>query len=80
MAQVTLDLEEAWELMSFVVNHMLDEVTIDKSDRAKIRRWKSTDMRTGSEEMRALHEKMNEDLARLWATRRRSEIVKPDYR
>ncbi|MEE9277246.1 MAG: hypothetical protein V3V06_02445 [Dehalococcoidia bacterium] len=80
MVKVTLDLDESWALMSFVVNRMLDEVELDKSDRAKIRRWKSNEMRTAGEEMKALHEKMNADLARLWDTRRKSAIQRPDYR
>ena len=80
MVTINLDIDESWALMSFVVNRMLDEVEVDKSDRAKIRRWKSNEMRTSSDEMKALHDKLNADLERLWVTRRRSEIVKPDRR
>ncbi len=80
MVTINLDIDESWALMSFVVNRMLDEVEIGKSDRAKVRRWKSNEMRTGGDEMKALHEKLNADLERLWVTRRRSEIIKPDRR
>ncbi len=80
MVKVEFELEESWELMSYVVNTMLDDLTIDKSDRAKVRRWKSGEMKTGGEEMRALHEKINEDLVRLWGVRRRSEIQRADWR
>ena len=80
MVKVEFELEESWELMSYVVNAMLDDLTIDKSDRAKVRRWKSGEMKTGGEEMRALHEKINEDLVRLWGVRRRSEIQRADWR
>ena len=80
MVKVEFELEESWELMSYVVNAMLDDLKIDKSDRAKVRRWKSGEMKTGSEEMRALHEKLNEDLVRLWGVRRRSEIQRADWR
>ena len=80
MVKVEFELEESWELMSYVVNAMLDDLTIDKSDRARVRRWKSGEMKTGSEEMRALHEKINEDLVRLWGVRRRSEIQRADWR
>ncbi len=80
MVKVELELEESWELMSYVVNTMLDDIKVDKSDRAKVRRWKSGEMKTGSEEMRALHEKLNEDLARLWGIRRRSDIQRADWR
>ncbi len=80
MVRVELDIEESWAVFSQVVNHMLEEVDIDKADRAKIRRWKSGEMRPGREEMDALHEKMNADIERLWDVRRKSEIRKPDWR
>lgn len=80
MVKVELDIEEAWAIFNRIVNQMLDEVDLDKSDRAAIRRWKSSEMRPGREEMDALHEKMNDDLERLWSVRRKSEIRKPDWR
>ena len=80
MVKVTLDIDESWALMSFVVNRVLDETTLDKSDKASIRRWKSRDMKLGSDEMKALHEKLNADIARLWDMRRKSEIRRPDWR
>ena len=80
MVKVILDLDESWALMSFIVNRILDDVLISKGDRANIRRWKSKEMRTNSEDMKALHEKLNTDLERLWDIRRRSAIRKPDYR
>lgn len=80
MVKVELDLEESWELMSFVINAMLDDVKMNKTDRAKIRRWKSGEMRTGGEEMKALHEKLNADLDRLWEVRKKSHISASDHR
>lgn len=80
MVRVELDAEEAWAIFSNVVNHMLAEVELDKSDKAKIRRWKSSEMQPGREEMDVLHEKMNDDIERLWQVRRKSEIRKPDWR
>ena len=80
MVKVELDIEEAWAIFNRIVNQMLEEVEIGKSDRAAIRRWKSSEMRPGPEEMDALHEKMNDDLERLWSVRRKSEIRKPDWR
>ena len=80
MVKVELDIEEAWGIFNRIVNQMLEEVEIGKSDRAAIRRWKSSEMRPGREEMDALHEKMNDDLERLWSVRRKSEIRKPDWR
>lgn len=79
MAKLALDVEEVWTIMSFMVNRLLDEVTIDNSDRAKIRRWKTGEMKVGGEELRALQEKMNVDLARLWEIRRKSAVRRPDW-
>ena len=80
MVKVELDIEEAWSVMNRIVGQMLDEVELEKSDRAAIRRWKSNEMRPGREEMDALHEKINADIERLWEVRRKSEIRKPDWR
>ena len=80
MVKVELDLEEAWAVMSKIVNQMLEETELEKSDKAAIRRWKSNEMRPGREEMEALHEKINDDIERLWEVRRKSEIRRPDWR
>ena len=37
-------------------------------------------MRTAGEDMRALGEKINADISRLWEVRRKSEIRRPDWR
>jgi len=37
-------------------------------------------MRTGSEEMKALHEKLNADMARIWEVRKKSNISASDRR
>lgn len=80
MVKVELDVEEAWAIFNQIVNQMLEEVELDKSDRAAIRRWKSSDMRPGREDMEELHEKINDDVERLWNVRRKSELRKPDWR
>lgn len=80
MVKVELDVEEAWAIFNQIVNQMLEEVELDKSDRAAIRRWKSGEMRPGREEMEELHEKVNDDIERLWDVRRKSEIRSPDWR
>ena len=80
MATIELNVDESWEMMSFIVNHLIENVEMGKSDRAKIRRWKSSEMRTASEDMRALSEKINVDITRLWEVRRKSEIRRPDWR
>jgi len=80
MVKVELDIEEAWAVMNRIIGRMLDETELEKSDRAAVRRWKSNGWRPGREEMDALHEKINADIERLWAVRRKSEIRRPDWR
>lgn len=78
--KVELDEDEVWELMSLVVGRLTDETPLADSDRAKLRRWKSESMRRGSDAVRALTRKVNEDLAQQQEWRRRSPIRKPDWR
>jgi hypothetical protein len=75
-----LDVEEAWALMSLVVNRLAGEVTLPASDRAKVRRWRSEEMRLGSEAMHVLTHKINADLAAAVERKKRSSVRKPDYR
>jgi hypothetical protein len=72
--------DEAWELMNHVVNRMLEEAGLSDADRAKVRRWKSDEMRATSQEMRVLTSKMNEDLASHMERKTKSQLRKPDWR
>jgi len=78
--KVELDVEEAWELMSRVVARLLEEARLPDGDRAKIRRWRSDSMRPGSEPMRLLTRKINDDLAEVLRRKERSQIRRPDWR
>jgi hypothetical protein len=78
--RVSFEPDEAWELMSLVVNRLASEAALPAGDRAKIRRWRSEVMRPGSEAMRALTEKMNGDLAEALERKKRSQVRRPDWR
>lgn len=78
--KIEFDNDEAWELMSLVLNRLADEASLAAADKAKIRRWRSDDVRPGSETMRVLTEKINRDLAEVFARKKRSAIQKPDWR
>lgn len=78
--KVEFDTEEAWSLMNHVVGLLVDEVELSDADRARIRRWKSDEMRVTSQEMKVLATKINEDLAKSWERKSRSQIRKPDWR
>jgi hypothetical protein len=77
--KVELDSDETWALMSYVVDRLLQEIELPDADRARIRRWRSEQMRPGGEPMKLLTRKINEDLARALQTKQRSQIRKPDW-
>jgi len=77
--KVELDNDEAWNLLSHVVAQLIDEVQLSDSDRARIRRWKSDEMRVTSQEMRVVTQKINEDLALSLERKTRSQLRKPDW-
>ena len=77
--KVELDVEESWNLMSHVIGRLLEESQLNDSDRAKVRRWKSDEMRNTSQEMKVLSSKINEDLARTLERKNRSQLRKPDW-
>lgn len=77
--KVEIDTDEAWNLMSHVIVRLLDETELSDSDRARIRRWKSDEMRVTSQEMRVLTQKMNETIQEVMARKTKSQIRKPDW-
>ncbi|HZU76910.1 MAG TPA: hypothetical protein VFA70_09120 [Dehalococcoidia bacterium] len=76
---VQLDADEVWALLSTVTRHVLDEAGLGDEDRAALRRWRSEQMRQGSDGMKALVKKVNDDLERLQRTHERSQIQKHDW-
>jgi hypothetical protein len=77
--KVELDTDEAWNLLSHVIVRLVDEAPLADADRAKIRRWKSDEMRPTSQEMRVLASKINEDLAKTLERKTKSQLRKPDW-
>ena len=77
--RVELEVEEAWNLMSTVIGRLVDETPLTDSDKAKIRRWKSDEMRNTSQEMRVLTQKINEDLRTTTERKTKSQLRKPDW-
>ena len=77
--KVEFEVDEAWNLLNHVVNRMLDETQLTDADRARVRRWKSDEMRATSQEMRVLTSKMNEDLAAHLERKTKSQLRKPDW-
>ncbi len=77
--RVELEREEARELLVVVVERLLEEAALPDSDRALLRKWRS-DATPGSETARDLTDKINADLARVLETKKRSALVKADWR
>jgi hypothetical protein len=77
--KVELDTDEAWNLLSHIIVRLVDEAELADSDRAKIRRWKSEEMRPTSQEMRVLASKINEDMAKTMERKNKSQLRKPDW-
>jgi hypothetical protein len=77
--KVELDTDESWNLLSHIIVRLVDEAELADSDRAKIRRWKSEEMRPTSQEMRVLASKINEDLAKTMERKTKSQLRKPDW-
>ena len=77
--KVEFDTDESWNLMSTIVTRMLEETQLSDSDRAKIRRWKSDEMRVTSQEVRVLTEKVNETFRLTMERKTKSQLRKPDW-
>lgn len=77
--KVELDNDEAWNLLSYIVGRVVDETELTDTDRARIRRWKSDEMRVTSQEMKVLTSKINEDLTTTMARKTKSQLRKPDW-
>jgi hypothetical protein len=77
--KVELAVDESWALLSVVVKKLLDDTALTEEDRANVRRWRSEEMRTGGSAIRALTEKLNDDIARQQKRNERSQIQKHDW-
>ena len=72
--------DEINEALIVLVNAIADEAGLSDKDRAMLKRWRSSNMKLGSDDMDDLVRKANEDFAQGLARRERSQIRKPDWR
>ena len=77
--KVELDNDESWNLMSHIVGRLLEETPLSDADRARVRRWKSDEMRVTSQEVRVLTEKINEAVRLTLERKTKSQLRKPDW-
>ena len=71
--------EEINEALVVFVNAVAESAGLSDKDRAMLKRWRSSKMRLGSDDMLDLVAKANEDFAKNLARRERSQIRKPDW-
>lgn len=71
--------DEIAEALTIIVNRMADDAGLSDKDRAMLKRWRSSDMKLGSDDMDDLVRKVNDDFAQGVARRERSQIRKPDW-
>ena len=72
--------DEINEALIVLVNHMAEEAGLSDKDRAMLKRWRSNDMRLGSDDMDDPVRKANDDFQQGLMRRQRSQIRKPDWR
>jgi ferric-dicitrate binding protein FerR (iron transport regulator) len=77
--RVQIDDEEAWAMLSTVMQQVLEDGDLSDEDRAALRRWRSEQMRPGRDASKALLERLNQDLERLMKGKERSRIQKHDW-
>ena len=77
--KVELEVDEVWTALSLIVDRVADESGLSDEDRARVKRWRSEEMKLTSEAMKVLTQKVNDDLAKLAKHKERSPIRRPDW-
>ena len=78
--RLELEPEESRELLSLIVDRLAEETRLSDADRAAVKRWRSEQMKAGSDGMRELTAKINADLERALRTKEKSAVQKADWR
>jgi hypothetical protein len=71
--------DELVEALAILVNSMADEAGLSDKDRAMLKRWRSSRMKLGTDDMEDFVRKANEDMKQMMLRRERSQIRKPDW-
>jgi len=77
--QVQFTDDELAEALAIIVNRMADEAGLSDKDRAMLKRWRSSKMKIGSDDMDDFVRKANDDIAQGITRRERSQLRKPDW-
>ena len=71
--------DEINEALTLLVNRMADQAGLSDRDRAMLKRWRTSKMKLGSDDMEDFVRKANADFAQGIARRQRSQLRKPDW-
>ncbi|HMO53026.1 MAG TPA: hypothetical protein PJ994_00850 [Tepidiformaceae bacterium] len=72
--------EEVNEVATLIINKMADNAGLSDKDRAMLKRWRSTNLKLGTDDMEEMVRKVNDDFVQGLARRQRSQLRKPDWR
>lgn len=72
--------DEVNEMLIVIVDRIAKDAGLADKDRAMLKRWRTSEMRLGSDDMDDLVLKVNDDLAKLTERRGKSHIRRPDWR
>ncbi|MCH7998742.1 MAG: hypothetical protein IIA91_04570 [Chloroflexi bacterium] len=78
--KLELDQEESVELLSLIVDRITQEAKLATKDRATVKRWRSEQMKAGSDAMKELTDKINADLEHALQTKAKSAVQRADWR
>ncbi len=77
--KVELEVEEARELLVFLIERLGKEAGLGAADLATLRRWRAS-VKPGSDAMREFAAEVNADLSRTLENQKKSAVIKPDWR
>ena len=78
--RLELEAEEARELLVRLLDRLIADAGLADAYRATLRRWRSEGMKAGSDGMKELSAKINADIDRSLKSKKKSAIMKPDWR
>ncbi len=78
--RLELEQEESVELLSLIIDRITQKAGLATKDRAAVKRWRSEQMKAGSDAMKELTVKINADLERALRSKEKSAIQRADWR
>ncbi len=78
--RLELEQEESVQLLSLIIDRITQEAGLATKDRAAVKRWRSEQMKAGSDTMKELTDKINADLERALKAKEKSAVQRADWR